>query len=359
MIRIDGSKGEGGGQMIRTALACSALTGKAFIAESIRAGRPQPGLKAQHLAGITALEKLCDAKTIDASLGSPAFTFKPGRVHGKTISIDIGTAGSITLLMQSVLLPALFADETTRFRITGGTDTKWAMPADFFSNVFLPHCRRFADIDFQLVRRGYFPKGAGRIDMRIKPKYPLSQYASLPAFLQALREEDISFETIPYKVISIKGVSHASLSLQKGNVADRTARAAKTALLKQHIPLDIAVEYTETESPGSGITLWANCSADKDELPYQKPIILGSDALGEQKVSAESVGDRAAKDLITPLHGGSTADKHLVDNLMPLLALAGGSINAPMTSHALSNIHILETFLPIKFKHQGNMISLA
>ena len=138
MLRIDGSYGEGGGQIVRTALAFSALTGIAFEMDNIRKGRKKPGLKAQHIHCIKGLEKLCDAKVGYAELGSEKLRFIPGKIKGKTISLDIGTAGSISLLLQALLLPSIFADTKTRLRITGGTSGKWAMPFDFFNKSLFP-----------------------------------------------------------------------------------------------------------------------------------------------------------------------------------------------------------------------------
>ena len=138
MLKIDGSYGEGGGQIIRTALALSTITGKGFEAINIRQGRKQPGLKAQHLHCIKALEELCGAKAEHSELGSSTLKYKPGKIKGKDIKIDIGTAGSISLLLQAVLLPCFFADKKVKLDIIGGTSGKWAMPFDYFNNVLVP-----------------------------------------------------------------------------------------------------------------------------------------------------------------------------------------------------------------------------
>jgi len=126
MIQLDGSWGEGGGAIVRVALALSAITGKPFEVNNIRKGRCDTGLKNQHLFCIKALEMLCNAKTHGAEIGSENLRFEPGKIEGKTISINIETAGSITLLMQAVLLPAMFADKKVRFKVVGGTDTRWS-----------------------------------------------------------------------------------------------------------------------------------------------------------------------------------------------------------------------------------------
>src|SRR3989338_7934417 len=140
MIKLDGSYGEGGGQITRTALALSALTGRPFEVDNIRKGRCDSGLKAQHLYCIKSLEELCNAKTNEIKLGSEYLRFIPGEFKAKNLEIEIGTAGSITLLLQAVLLPCLF--HKVKLTIIGGTDGKWAMPYDYFNEVFF---RRLLD----------------------------------------------------------------------------------------------------------------------------------------------------------------------------------------------------------------------
>ena len=171
MIEIDGSYCEGGGQIMRTALALSTITGKPFKVSNIRKGRCTSGLKNQHLYCIEALKKLCNADVKGASIGSECVEYSPGKIEGKTISIDIETAGSITLLLQALLMPCCFADKKTRLRLKGGTDVKWSMPFDYFKEILLPQLRKYDNIDVSLQRRGYYPKGGGKVDITIKPKY--------------------------------------------------------------------------------------------------------------------------------------------------------------------------------------------
>ncbi len=339
MITIDGSSGEGGGQMLRTALALSTLTGKAFEMINVRGGKAVPGLKNQHLYTIKAFEKLCDATVEGAEFGSSYVKFYPGKIKPRTISIDVETAGSITLILQSLLIPSVFADGKIRFKIKGGTDTRWSMPIDYFTQVFLPQLRRFADIEYTLERRGYFPIGGGRFDITIKSKNPIHALEGTPAF--ELSEQG--------RLMQIEGISHAANPLAKGEVAERQASSAKLEL-GGPMPLAITSGYIDSDCVGSGITLYAIFSRDGKDTDFLNPMILGADALGEKGVRAEDVGRGCAKKLKEEMGSGAAVDSHLADNLIPYLAIIGGSIKtSEITGHTRTNIAITEMFLPAKF----------
>ncbi len=154
MIILDGSYLEGGGQIVRTALALSSLTGQPFRITNIRSARKDPGLKAQHVQCVKTLQQLCNAKADGAELGSKELLFIPGKIEAKNITIDIGTAGSITLLLQAVLLPCMFANKTHKLTIIGGTDTEWSMPIDYFANVLVPQYRRVCGLEVKVLKRG-------------------------------------------------------------------------------------------------------------------------------------------------------------------------------------------------------------
>ncbi len=340
MITLDGSYGEGGGQILRTALALSTLLQKPFEINNIRKGREQSGLKNQHLHCIKALKELCNSYAEGAEIGSTYVKYEPGKFKPQTMSLDIGTAGSITLMMQSLLLPAIFAQGKVRYRIKGGTDVKWSMPFDYFNNIFLPQLRRYAEIDCKIIRRGYYPKGGGQIDLTIKPKFAFFD-KNLPKI--NLVEQG--------KLIQVKGISHASKDLEKAEVAERQAKAAKLVLSSLNCPVQIKSEYAESLSTGSGITLWAIFSKDEDEIDEMNPIRLGADVLGEQGKRAEIVGQEAAEKLIQEIRSKAPVDEHLADNLIPYLAIAGGSIKvSKISNHVRTNIYTVEKFLDVKFK---------
>ncbi|MDO8480248.1 MAG: RNA 3'-terminal phosphate cyclase [Nanoarchaeota archaeon] len=346
MITIDGSLFEGGGQMARTALALSTVLQKPFMMHSIRKGRPEPGLKSQHLEGIYALKRFCNAQAEGAELGSTELTYTPGNPQAGAYSIDIGTAGSITLLMQSLLLPALFSGKRCTFTITGGTDVAWAPPFDYFRSVFLPHISPYATFECKLIERGYYPKGQGKMEISIAPKFTKEELLAgkAPRFSLESRGE----------LLQIKGISHASLELASANVAERQAEAVRRALSKLKIPLDIRNEYRKAASPGSGITLWARFG-EQGEIDT-KEILLGADALGERGKKAEEVGKEAANLLLSELSSDGCVDARLADQLIPFLALFGGAYRASsVTEHAKANLHVCEQFLGKRIEIEGTL----
>jgi RNA 3'-terminal phosphate cyclase (GTP) len=349
MLEINGDYGEGGGQIVRTALALSTIKKMPFKANNIRQGRKVSGLKAQHVKCIQALEKLASASSRHSVIGSEIIEYTPGNIRPQTLTIDIGTAGSISLLLQAVLPPCFFSEGKITLKIIGGTSGKWAMPFDFFKNVFAPTIKKFSkSLDIKMESRGYYPKGGGKIEIKINP---LEDKSSFPKF-DSLDQG---------KLIQIKGISHASKNLEQAEVAERQAKAAKLLLNKLEVPINIQTEYAETLSPGSGIALWAVFSKDPDEIDINNPILLGSDALGERGKRSEDVGREAAEKLIKEIESKAPIDSHTADNLIPFLGLFGGQIKvSQITKHTKTNIWVCEQFLEKKFKidETNNIISV-
>ncbi|UCG07409.1 MAG: RNA 3'-terminal phosphate cyclase [Desulfobacterales bacterium] len=342
MIHIDGSHEEGGGQILRTALAHSALTGKPFMADRIRHLRPKPGLKNQHLTCIRALEQIANARATGAELGSAAVEFRPGKVTPGTFSIDIGTAGSISLLLQSVLLPCMFADDAIRLNLSGGTDTKWSIPLDYFSRLILPFFRGFGGIEIKKMRRGFYPRGRGVVDLFIVPRFHIYEYNYFADFILGLRSALPALRlTEKTELFRIQGVSAASQKLRKARVAERQIQKAR-ATLSHLCPVDIEKEYGKSASDGSVITLW---TVDKNQKAF-----IGGDALGERGKPAEKVGAEAAAKLLNVLNSDAVVDHHLADNLIPLLALVGGQMKTnKITGHIRSNIYVCQKFIDVNF----------
>lgn len=348
MINLDGSYLEGGGQIVRTALGLSTLTGKAVTVDNIRKGRSEPGLKAQHLTAIKALEQLCNARAEGAAIGSTTITFVPGKLKARTRSLDIGTAGSITLLMQSLLLPLVFSGQKFRLKITGGTDVAWSPSWDYFCEVIAPHFRKYADITCKLEQRGYYPKGGGKADIKIESHTTLDE---------SKKQTPLNI-TKQGTLIHIKGVAHGSSTLQEAQVAERMARAAKVTL-GQHVlcPINITTEYANTPSDGCGITLWAIFSKDKNEIDIKNPIRLGADVLGEKGKRAEAVGSECAQKLLAEIQSSAAVDRHLADNLIPLLGLVGGEIKtSEITNHTKTNVLVVGEMTGRGFLIENQMI---
>lgn len=335
---------------MRTALALSTISGEPCAITDIRGGRKNPGLKAQHVHGGRALEALCQAQTRGLDLGSSSLEYRPGTIEGRTLSIDIGTAGAISLLLQNLLLPCCFSDSKVRLKITGGTDVRWSMPFDYVNQVVLPMLKPFADFKVELIRRGYYPKGGGKVDLTIRPKIHREQFGSLKEFLFHLREAFKPFDITDQGALQrIKGISHAAKELERSQVAERQAKAAKQALKKLGVEIDISHEYCAAESIGSGITLWADFQHTR----------LGADTLGEKGKRAEVVGQEAARYLLAEIESSAPLDRHLCDNLIPFLGLVGGCIKTSQVSnHTLTNIHVTEQFLPVKFIVEEKMIKV-
>ena len=328
MIEIDGSHEEGGGQILRTALALSTVTGKPFIIRSIRSKRPQPGLKPQHVMAIRAMEILTGARFKGADVASTEVEFWPGTLKPGDFSIDIGTAGSITLLLQALMLPVVASKQDVSLKITGGTDVEWSQPWDHFNTILRPFIQ--GRLDANLVRRGYYPMGGGIVELAFSEK---------PSYEHLILKER-------GKIDFITGVSHASCSLAKGKVAERQAESCKHHLSNLGVPIEIEVSYSDSLSPGSGIFIAAHYGTN----------IIGSSALGRIGKRAEAVGDEAARGLLEELKSGAPLDSYTGDQLLQFLR-PGDVIQVPeITGHIKSGLYVSELFLGKTLAVEGKLI---
>jgi RNA 3'-terminal phosphate cyclase (GTP) len=340
MIILNGENG--GGQMLRTALAMSTITMKPFKMINIRKNRPNPGLKAQHLSCIKAYEKLFNCKIINNIISETEIEFYPGKLKSKKLDIDIGTAGSITLLLQSLLLPCFLEGTNFKIKVKGGTDVKWSMSLDYFVEVILPQFKRFAEFQFSLNRRGFYPKGNGEIELKI-----------LKSTQNIIKNINLVNEA---KLECIRGVSVASKELNVKNVSERQSLFVKNYFSKFKTTISIESRYNETDSRGNVVSLWAIYSNPKI-IDYYNIMKTGSDALGEKNKSSEEVAKEASEKLYNIIKDGFCCDEHLADNLIPLLALIKGQIKIKnITNHITNNIYVCEQFINTKFEIKDNII---
>ena len=329
MIEIDGSIGEGGGQVLRTSLALAAVLGREVRIFNIRAGRAKPGLKAQHLTSATAVTQICGAASEGLKLGSTEFTFRPGRIRAGSFRFDVGTAGSITLVLQTLMPLVPFAPGPVELEITGGTDVKWSPPIDYVRLVMVPllekmnvHATIFAS------RRGHFPKGGGIVRLSATPTSVLKNLRGVASGV----------------VNAVEGVSH-SVQLPVG-VAERQAIGATRVIEGRKFPHpQIRTEHSQSGSgPGSGIVLSAHTS---------NGALLGSDSLGERGRPAEVVGEDAAGKLVEEMSSEAFLDRHMGDIIVPYAALAEGVSDvsvSQVTLHALTNVKVAEYVASVHFE---------
>lgn len=328
MIEIDGSYGEGGGALLRISTALSALTGKAIRVNNIRAKRPRKGLMPQHLHALKAVAELCDASHEGLKIGSTEISFCPNASpRGGEYNLDIGTAGSITLVLQSFMIPAAFADSPVEITIRGGTDVRWSPSADYLQHVTLPILKSIGySLNQRLVRRGHYPKGGGILKVEISTIEKLN-----------------SIKLVDLHVRHIKGVSH-SVRLPE-HVAVRQARSAEELLKKEGFEVEIEVQHSDQAlGPGSGIVLWTEGKSR-----------VGGSSIGEPGKRAELVGQEAAEELRYHISRNSALDKYMGDQIIPYMAIAGDSLvkTAELTQHALTNIYAAETITGKKFEVDG------
>jgi len=325
MREIDGSHGEGGGQLLRTACALAAITGAPLRLRNIRARRAPPGLAPQHLTAIKAVAALCDAQAEGLELRSEEIVFRPGKLRGGEFRFDVGTAGSVTLVLQALLPAALVAGAPMLIRLAGGTDVRAAPPLDYLRFVLLPLLARMgAPVDLTLQRRGYYPRGGGEITVAVRP-----------GRLEGLRME------APGAVREIRGIAHVSnlpehIAARMQQTAQRMlADLAPVAVEPQILARDQAI------GPGGAIVLWARTAH----------ALLGGAEVAQRGVPAEHIAATAARMLREDISAGATLDIHASDQLLIYFALAREPscfLARTLSSHAQTTLWLLPQFLPVR-----------
>ncbi|HUG54230.1 MAG TPA: RNA 3'-terminal phosphate cyclase [Vicinamibacteria bacterium] len=321
LIPIDGSEGEGGGQVLRTALALSAVTGQGFEMKKIRARRTRPGLGPQHLAAVRAASLVCQAKVGGAYEGSPDLRFEPGPLQSGDFRFEIATAGAATLVLQTIVAPLATTTETSRVAVTGGTH----VPASPSYHYLARHWTAAVDRlglrpRFQLVRAGFHPQGGGEIDAEVPP-WPR------PAALTLDKRGAL---------VDIVGTSGAGKV--KGDVAERQAAAARERLWEaRRLESRWETRDVPAASPGSFLLLEAVFEESRAAFGF----------LGERGLRAEVLGDRAARTLLRFLDGEGAVDPYLADQLAVPLAIGGGGgrvTTSAVTGHLEAVASVLGLF---------------
>jgi RNA 3'-phosphate cyclase len=341
LFEIDGSQKSGSGTILRLAIALAAATSEPLHVVNIRRNRPEQGLKPQHLEAVLTAAKLCNAEVKGVTLGSRELWFNPRKVEGGNIEAQIGTAGSIPILLIATLPICLFAKNTVHLHVAkGGTDVSHSPTINYLRNVFLPMLKQMGlEIALTIHKYGYYPKGMGEVTMTVTP----------PQALKPIRLNNFG------KIKSVKGISVCTF-LADRKVAERQAKIAHAFLREKGYATDIQIinDQSNPFQKGSSITLWAETDTGA---------IVGSDEIGELKKTSEAVGRKAAEKLHAELSVKPTVDVFMADMLVPYMGLAEGSssfLTRMVSEHLETNIWLAEKMLKVRFniKKVGNLFRI-
>lgn len=315
-IDIDGSLGEGGGQILRTAVSLSCVFNRPIKIANIRKNRSVPGLRPQHLQSVLASAKLCNAKVSGANVGSTKIEFIPGEVDGSyTGTIDCGTAGSISLIAQTIIPISIFRKINLHVTLHGGTEVPNSPTIDYIQSVVLPIYREMCHIDLKILRRGYYPRGGGIVELACSNQ-KVSQF-SFPTASERPRS------------VSIMSVSRRL----PDHVSVRQLESAKKALQKQGFEIGSAkTDHTGNSfSPGSSILIYLISDSS----------LIGSSSLGQRGLISELVGEEAAKNFVTEAANSPNVDSNLADMLLTLFCVGSYSFTtSSITNHFKTNAEI-------------------
>ncbi len=326
MLEIDGAYGEGGGQLVRTAVALAAVRGVPIRVVNVRARRRNPGHAPQHVAAVRAVASLCEAQCEGVEPRSAAIVFAPRRLRGQEVHVDVGTAGSVTLVLQAMLPALLSCREPSRVTIRGGTDVPAAPPIDYLLLVLLPLVAKMGvRAELAVLRRGYYPKGGGEVRLGVQPSPHLRPFV-VPS-------------PGPVERVEI----HAHVALLARDVAERMALASRARL--HGLPVETRIEVCTPGlalGPGGAVVLRARTTNT----------ILGSAQVAERGVRSERLGEAAAATLQRDLGAAATLDVHAADQMLVFLALAAGRSEfraLELTSHARTTMWLLERLAGARF----------
>jgi RNA 3'-terminal phosphate cyclase (ATP) len=327
VLELDGSYGEGGGQLVRTAVALSAITGRAVAIHNVRANRDNPGLAPQHVAAVRAVAAVAGASVDGVQLRSQSVRFSPRAPAGGSFRFDVGTAGSVTLLLQALLPVMIASGKSCDAEIIGGTEVRLAPPLDYLREILLHLLSRMgARVRLEVRRRGYYPRGGGQVRVSVSPS-PLR-----PTALDA-----------PGALQSISGLAHVA-NLPEHIATRMRASALERLASVRGVTPDIAccvLGPDDAIGQGGAIVTWA----------HTEGTVLGAGRTAERGVRAEALGEATGEELAADLAAGATADVHAADQLLVYFALAGGGAltTRAVSSHAHTCIWLIEQFLPVRF----------
>ncbi len=342
LVIIDGSHGEGGGQVLRTTLTLSALLGQPVRLEHVRAGRKNPGLAPQHLTAVRAVAQVCAAQVDGAALGSQTLTFTPqappqaGNYHFDVAqSAKGGSAGAISLILQAVLLPLTCANGRSKLTLKGGTHVPWSPPVHYLAGVYLPTlARRGIEASIELERWGFYPLGGGEVRAEIRGKRRTDQWAGL--MIQA-----------PGDLVRVRVLS-AAANLP-AHIRERQARRAVQRLEAAGIRR-YKLEVVDAPSPGQGTVVFLLAEYDS--------VVAGFTGLGARGKPAEAVADEAVDAFLAHHRSGAAVDPHLADQLILPLALASQPsvfTTSQVTDHLLTNAWVVQQLLKVNVRISGDV----
>ena len=357
MIEIDGSYGEGGGQALRTSLALAAILQRPVEIHNIRAGRKKPGLRPQHLMAVRAMALITGGRVEGAERGSTRLYFEPQQIAPGDYSFDVGTAGSTSLVLQTMIPVLLFAETPSRVDITGGTHVPWSPCFHYMKDVFSPGLRQMGGaLQLKIERWGWYPKGGGKIIASVSP-------------LTRLFSIDRSHRGELQDIYVLSAVSNLPISIaerQRNRVLKRFRKHGLTTSETLSFPdksttgtlslkgerqgggRDLRIGLVEGLSPGTGTVVFVAVTFDNGTV--------GFTSLGKRGKPAERVADDVCSDFFKFMTSEATVDKHLADQLVLYMALAKGRSSLTVrkvTKHLMTNIWVIEQFLPARFEVDG------
>lgn len=332
VVEIDGSYGEGGGQILRSALSLSIITGMPFRLVNIRAGREKPGLRPQHLTSVQAATTISDAEVDGAKVGSLALEFAPRAAKAGNYQFDVGTAGAVMLIFQTLLPPLCRTSEESQIFLRGGTHVPFSPPFHFVAEVFLPMVALMGvKADVHLLKAGWNPKGGGEVTATIAPAAAVQ----------------------PLNLTERGTLRHVTVYALISNLPDHIAqRERDTAanLLRDLREIKPRLEIQRLPSIGEGTMVVLVAEFENT--------VVGFSAMGQIGKRAERVAEEAVRPFLKFLKSDATVDSHLADQLLLYMALAegrGSIVTNELTAHVRTNVWLIEKFLPVQFKVDGEL----